>query len=238
MDADVEFVDSKWHVKCSKLLDKHAVVQPHTGFVFMEEHETPRTRFAKSRTLKAFAVEAMRRSVSRPSARPIDFHRNHPGYAWAARASTLAAMGGFFTWAICGHGDIVMAAAFADHAGTRECMWDPAQHALGVYFRDWSPQLVRAAKAWQSRASSLLKTSCGAHAEPVVAYHWWHGTTESRGYLDRGKLLAEYDPCKHTVLSKDTGGITWTEAAPARMREQIDAYFAERASQQRAASPQ
>ena len=224
MDADIEFLDRKWADKCAAMLDAHPVVQPHGHFVFLEEGEAPRP-LPGERLNGSFAREAKRRSISRPTFKPLDFHRNHPGHAWAARREYLDRIGGFFPYAIAGHGDIVMAVGFLGHRNTMLRMWDP-KHPLGLYFKSWSPKLKSRAAEWQQRANAEMHGKAVGYVDGLVAFHWWHGTTESRGYKDRGAILSDYDPARDVAVTDQ--GIRWTDHAPESLRVALDGYFTAR----------
>lgn len=227
MDADIEFLDPKWAVKCAAALNVHPVVQPHRYFVFLEEGEAPMRRPVPERHVGSFAREAERRALSRPTSKPLDFHHNHPGHAWAARREYLDRIGGFFPYAIAGHGDIVMAVGFLGHRNTMLRMWD-AGHPLGLYFKAWSPELKSRAAEWQRRATAAMQGERIGYVDGLVAFHWWHGTTESRGYKDRGAILSNYDPARDVAVTEH--GIRWTDHAPESLRVSLDGYFTARSA--------
>jgi hypothetical protein len=227
MDADIEFRDPRWANKCSELLNTHRVVQPHTAFVFMEEGEEPEPKVDERRYHPSFVAEAKRRNQG-INRRPINFHKFHPGHAWAARRADLDAVGGFFPWCILGHGDIVMATGFYGHRATMLHLWD-RKSVLGVYTKHWSPALKLRAQRWQAEAQKVFQGNIGAPDTPTIAFHHWHGSAESRKYGERGKLLSDYSPHRDTLIL-ESGVLAWSDNAPAPLRESVDRYFAERAT--------
>ena len=225
-DADIEFIDKEWAKRCETALQHYAVIQPHTHFAFMNQGDTPSTLRGDFPALTSCAyAHATRQHIGHgPLRGAIDFHHHHCGFAWAARRSVLQAIGGLYDKCILGHADLVMAAAFIGPM-TVKALWHHDSR-LSVYTRQWSGALRADAIQYQQRVLKQVAKDggCGVVAKPTVLYHWWHGSSKTRNYRNRGAILKHYNPNLH--IDKDG---QWTPEAPETLKQQVQAYFDERA---------
>jgi hypothetical protein len=228
MDADVEIRRPDWYGDVARLLDTHPVVQPHSNFVFMEEDETPDKVYPIERQHKSFALEANRRAESGWRGRPINFIHYHPGHAWAARIDFLKSIEYLFPFCILGHGDIVMCTGFSGHYPTMRHLWKSKQ-GLDVYTKKWGTELKKAASRWQANVEDKMRKKTIGVLKDTILYHWYHGSNESRKYVERAELLKDYDPYRDTRLNED-GMIEWTDEADIALKSKISKYFSDRAS--------
>jgi hypothetical protein len=225
-DGDVEFTDDAWARKCEAALTRYAVVQPHTHYAFMTKDVTPTTLRKGYPLHTSFAyAHATRQFITRgPLRGSIDFHHHHCGFAWVARRAFLDDIGGLYDKCIMGHSDLVMAAAFAGPM-TVKALWHH-ESRLSLYTRGWSGALRSDAMQYQQRVMKALPNhgGFGCVVAPVTLYHWWHGSSKTRNYKNRGLVLKDYDPKTHV----DAEG-RWTDDAPQQLKDDVQAYFDTRA---------
>lgn len=134
----------------------------------------------------------------------------HSGFAWAARRSAIKTMGGLIDWAILGSADRHMAEAMT----------------YGVtYNPKLSPGYREALKLASDRIAKLNGNF--GYVDGLVTHHW-HGKLVNRSYLDRWKLLYQYqyDPAKD--LSYDEHGLIQLTDSKPELRDSIRRYFTSR----------
>ena len=206
-DCDILFGRPDWAAACSRLLDRHAVVQPFQTAIFMGPGERPENHSTAYAPLESFAA-GYRRNRCASLIDSAGVYAAHPGYVWAARRAVLVQTNYFFDKCILGHADMVMGLAFCHdperHGPIPEAWsahWDPG----------WSPQLKAEARQWQRRASEVVKGDVGF--VPGKIYHLYHGANKSRAYHQRGKLLHAFDPAVHLAEDERSGMWVWTDAA-------------------------
>jgi hypothetical protein len=222
-DCDILFARPDWAAACSRLLDAHPVVQPFQTAIFMGPNEMPSNHNAAYAPLESF-VSFFCRTGRTTLIDSKEVFKAHPGYVWAARRAELTRMGLFFDKCILGHADMVMGLAFChdpDRFGgiltSWDAHWDPG----------WSPMLKAEARAWQRRASEVVRGNVGF--VPGKIYHLYHGSNKSRNYTDRGKLLQAFDPAVHLAEDPRSGMWVWTSAAKLDgLDEAARRYFAAR----------
>lgn len=138
----------------------------------------------------------------------------HPGFAWAMRRETWAAIGGFYDRAILGSADRYMAHAFIGDVGPF------------IEHKGFAPALVRSVLSWQDRTFSVVRGNVGY--VPGLLYHFWHGNKRQRQYVERWDILKNhhYDPY-HDVAYDTHGLLAFTGTKPALERD-CTRYFAQR----------
>lgn len=209
LDGDVVFDNPAWAVETSRLLDRHAVVQPFARPLrLMEGCRTAR------RGDKRGIVATMR--CDRPALDSGDAARHgETGLAWAAQRRVIAATG-LYDGSVVGGGDHVMAHAWCG-GWSSPCL----DLLLG---RDTAYR--RHAQQWASR---LPRDVCGdvAHVEGTL-FHLWHGDKDNRFYKARHRTLQgfAYDPAADLRLGQE-GCWEWASAKP-ELHGWVAGYFAQR----------
>ena len=143
-----------------------------------------------------------------------DAHLWHSGYAWAARRSALADLGGLGDVAILGSGDHHMAAALVGRV-------ERTIHG------QMSPQYKAYWAEWQARAEKYIQRNVGYM--PGLILHNWHGKKVNRGYIDRWKILVDNKYVPELDTKRDVQGVLQLTDRNIRLRDQIRRYFAQRA---------
>lgn len=142
--------------------------------------------------------------------RPVGRGMLHTGYAWAARRSAIADLGGLGDIGVLGSGDRHMAYAL-----------------LGEVARSYDPRLLDNYKhywlEWQERAELHIQRKVGV--VPGTILHHWHGSKQHRRYQDRWKVLIEnkFDWMKD--LKKDPQGVWALTPRNWQLRDDIIGYF-------------
>jgi hypothetical protein len=192
LDTDVLFGDDHWIVNLSQELENFVVVQP-----FAQAAQLPR---GIRQTLATEQCTGECETVPSSVAwwlqdRPQDGRLSgHTGYAVAARRSLLDRFG-FYDHGIAGSGDAIMMGAFFGI--------DP--HVNGYIHLDHCPLLDHAA-AWSALVAATVRRSVGF--VPGTVFHLWHGSRQSRFYVERGALLTDFDP-DHDVAIDSQGCWAW-----------------------------
>lgn len=225
-DCDLVFHRADWARATVEALQRHKVVQPFANSVFLAADESPAThkRYGPMCSFGRYYRE--REPAATLMGTDEILERSHPGYAWAARRSVLAQIGGLYDKCVLGNADLVMALAFTfdpdrdgevDVAAGAEPGWDPY----------WGPALWRSVRRWQRQAAEVVRGDLGfVHG---TVFHLWHGPVKSRQYATRGKLLADFDPNRHLTADPHSGMWQWTTTARALgLPDRCTAYFASR----------
>lgn len=219
-DCDILFQRKDWARATAALLTRHQVVQPFATAIFLSPTETP-AKHGRYRPSVAFA-RYYRQAMGATTLVGTDaVLKAHPGYAWAARMSTLRAIGGLYDRAILGHGDLVMALGLChspDRDGPIPGGWEP-------HWRPgWSAALEDDARRWQRRAADVVRGDVAF--VPGEIYHLWHGARKNREYERRGEMLAAFDPAVHIERDPATRMWRWTpQAVEAKYPEKVLDYF-------------
>lgn len=134
----------------------------------------------------------------------------HSGYAWAARRSALADLGGLGDIAILGSGDRHMAYALLG-----EVKRSFPKNLSQSYYDYWLE--------WQDRAEEFIQRKVGI--VPGTLLHYWHGSKAHRRYQDRWHILAQnkFDWMKD--LKKDPQGVWQLTSRNWRLRDDLLNYF-------------
>ena len=141
-------------------------------------------------------------------------YQRHPGYAWAARRSALADLGGLGDIGILGAADRHMAYALLGHV---ELSLNPALHPS--YRKYWL--------AWQANAEEHIQRKVGV--VPGTLLHYWHGPKTNRRYHERWKMLIDNKFDWRTDLKRDPQGVWALSGRNWKLRDDLIAYFAQRA---------
>jgi hypothetical protein len=137
----------------------------------------------------------------------------HPGYAWAFTRQALDWVGGLIETASIGAADHHMALALLGRVQDST----PKNTSVGYQ----APLLQ-----WQSLANRYIAGNISY--VPGTIEHSWHGTKESRKYVDRWSILTKnnFDPSKD--LKRNTFGVLELAGNKPELRRDIDAYFRSR----------
>ena len=212
VDADVEFVRKDWAEETIHQLQHYDFVQMFSHAQDLgpnNEPLAPHTGFGFSYVKGLKPVDG------------YDYCKGwHPGYAWAARRSSLDAVGGLIDFAILGSGDKHMAMGLIGQAG------QSLSAANGKFVGPYLDELVR----WQDRAEKHIRRNLGY--VPGMLLHGWHGKKKDRRYADRWRILMDnkFDP--DNDIKCDTYGLwQWNDksgpddARMIRLRDQVRGYF-------------
>lgn len=133
----------------------------------------------------------------------------HPGFAWAARRSSLNCVGGLIDYAILGSADWHMAWSLIGRAN------NSLAAGLTQHYRD-------GVKEWESRANQHIKQNVGYM--PGSISHSFHGSKAKRYYGSRWKLLvnAKFDPLRD--LKRDVQGLWQLSGNNIPLRDGIREY--------------
>jgi len=139
----------------------------------------------------------------------VDARDSHCGFAWAARRNVLQRIGGLYDASVFGSGDVWIA----------EGCW--GQH--GPAFDEMSHPMQRHIEEWCHRAYRVIGGNVGF--VDVHCLHLYHGQWKRRHYVERRKIVREYDfdPERHIV--KRNGLWEWTDDAPAGLVDWMHEYL-------------
>ena len=137
----------------------------------------------------------------------------HTGFAWAARRSAIADLGGLGEIGILGSGDRHMAYALLGEVARSLPAGLPKSY--GEYWREW-----------ERRAERYVNRNIGV--VPGTVQHYWHGSKQHRRYRDRWQILIDnqYDHTKD--LKRDPQGVLHLTERNWRLRDDLRGYFAQR----------
>ena len=134
----------------------------------------------------------------------------HTGYAWAARRSAIADLGGLGDIAALGSADHHMAAALIGRV--RDTI---AKGMQPSYFDYWD--------RWQALAQKHINGNIGF--VPGLLLHYWHGPKVGRQYVNRWRILTEEKYDHERDLKRDPQGVYALTDRNPRLRDRIQAYF-------------
>jgi hypothetical protein len=137
----------------------------------------------------------------------------HTGYAYAARRSAIADLGGLGDIGILGSGDRSMAYALIGEVDK--------SFPKGIH-----PSYAEYWRTWQERAEQHIRRNVGVMAGTLV--HHFHGSKQHRRYQDRWKVLVEHQfQWLRDIKYSPQGTLEWTHANPVLERD-VRHYFAVR----------
>lgn len=215
IDADITFIRPDWVGECLQLLQHYDVIQ-----MFSEAHDMNHD-CEVIKVYKSFMQCYMEERKHMPDLggdyckqKPNGKNYWHPGFAWAATRKAIDALGGLIDWSILGGGDTFMAYALVDLLNNRTM-----PRSLGESGVQWLKQ-------WQHRANAHVRKNVGVMKGTIL--HHWHGSRESRGYLDRGTILTKAHFNPEIDLKKDWQGLWQLTERSSSLRDDIRDYFRRR----------
>jgi hypothetical protein len=219
VDADVAFVRPDWVNETLQQLQHYKIVQ-------MFSHATDlKPNFEPLPTQIGFVYSWMHQ---RPQPARINSRNNathwrypygqegslwHPGYAWAARRSALADLGGLGDIAILGSADHHMACALIGRVkDSIHRKMHPSYHA---YWQEW-----------ERRAECHIGQQIGYVSGQL--YHYWHGPKTKRGYVDRWRVLVDEQFDYQLDIKEDVQGLYAYTGRNRNLAHRIRQYFRQR----------
>ncbi len=215
LDCDLVFQSAEWAEATSRLLDRHALVQPFTQVYRARPEWRPGDVLPEqSRALRAVgdilesgvSVDACVRGGGEET-------RCAHGMAWASRRE-LVERCGFYDANVIGGGDAVIfrsAFGYFDLVAERMCLGANWRE----HYRDWAEPFHREVRGNVGNA-------------PGNVVHLWHGAVEYRRYRKRFREFAafEFDPLNDIAVNGD-GAWRWNTAKP-EMHAFLRDYFVSR----------
>lgn len=196
VDPDVHFSRHDWATETVHMLQHHPVVQMFgqaTNLAPNEEIMWTARGIAKGWKEFGKPVWECAETILRGQ-------KDHPGLAWAFRRDALDAMGGFLDFCIAGSADLHMVGAWSGN------------FLLG-HPRQLPSAYLRALNRWAERAYAVVREDVGYVTG--VAFHHWHGRSQSRGYDKRWQIMIDHNFNPATDLMQDTQGMwRWTRNNP------------------------
>jgi hypothetical protein len=208
LDADIEFRNADWVMDTLHALEQYAVVQPWSEALDLGPDGTP--MFIKGSHLRTSFCKVWRMLGYIPR-EPYGYA--HPGYAWAARRSTLDALGGLLETCGLGAADHQMAMAMIGQVGN-------AIH--GETTADYQAQI----RAWAQRADAAVAGKIG-FCQGVIEHHF-HGEKGKRQYHGRWQVLVEHGFAPTTDLRRNTYGVIEFAGNKPALEIDVDRYFRQR----------
>jgi hypothetical protein len=141
-------------------------------------------------------------------------YQRHPGYAWAARRSALADLGGLGDIGILGASDRHMAYALLGHVEL-----SLETHMAPSYAEYWLE--------WQANAEAHIQRKVGV--VPGTLLHYWHGPKANRKYFERWRILVDNQFDYRKDLKRDPQGVWALTTKNWKLRDDLIAYFGQRA---------
>ena len=202
IDADIEFESNTWSLDTLKILNGYKdVVQIFSHVVDMDKDET---------TLNIFNSFGYSYAKNKQyTSKGLDYW--HPGFAWAITRKAYERIGKLYDVGVLGSGDNIMAFALINKS---------KHYVNGKYSDDYNNSMLE----FQEKAKTLRLGYV-----PGVIRHYYHGKKKNRHYIERTKILAnyQYSPIKDITYDKD-GIIIPTENFSNSFKEDILQYFWER----------
>jgi hypothetical protein len=208
IDADIEFRAGHWVMDTLHALEQYPVIQPWSEALDLGPDGSP--MFTKgSHVQKSFCKiwQTKGKTVSLP------YSYGHPGYAWAARRSTIDSLGGLLDISALGAADHQMAMAMAGDVGK----------ATPVKTTENYREHIR---AWAQRADIHVAGKIG-YCHGVIE-HSFHGEKRKRQYQNRWQILIDhgFSPL-HDLQRNSYGVIEFTGNKPG-LEIAVDRYYRQR----------
>jgi hypothetical protein len=202
IDADIEFESNSWALDTLKILNgTKDIVQVYSHALDMNRDETNINIF------NSFGYSYTKNK--KYTTKGIDYW--HPGFGWAITRKAYEKIGGLYDKGILGSGDSIMALSLIGKVSNMNNV---------NYHIDYNTSMVQ----YQENAKKLR-----LGYTPGVIRHHYHGTKQNRKYVERWKLLMEYQysPIEH--LKYDEKGILIPTAQfPPEFKDAILQYFKDR----------
>lgn len=174
MDGDILFDSPDWVDQISNKLNRVDIIQPYNQACWLTPDNT-RIRYQKP----SYAVGIMQKKIG-----PIrTLNMFHPGFVWAFKRETFRRLGGFFSNAIIGNGDILFVFNFFKDEVPEE--WVNAVLRTRFLLDKWSEYHENFKK---------VKPTIGFL--PNKALHLFHGLPQNRQYNTR------YQSVSHMLTGK------------------------------------
>ncbi|MEM9368096.1 MAG: hypothetical protein AAGD07_19045 [Planctomycetota bacterium] len=209
VDCDLLFTNDQWPRLTSQALDTWPVIQLFEFAFWLGPQDEILSWQGKADRRASLACLAMHYPD-----RAQDFRICTPGFAWAAQRSLLEKHG-LYEFEVTGGGDTMISLALYGwldhpflHTGTRAMIHDGKNYARSLY---------QDVKGYVGYIPNHIK-------------HLWHGSYESRNYVDRRLKLQELklDPFRDLCYDNETKLLRWTEFANPQLREYVRSYFRSR----------
>jgi hypothetical protein len=202
IDGDVEFDSPTWALDTLRILNGECdIVQVFSHCVDMDAKERPMSVFQSAGFQYSKKV-------------PFGTGKNlwHPGYAWACTRDAYQIMGGLYDQAILGSGDNIMMLSLIQNG----------HKAINPDSTDGYRASVRDFQLW-------VKDLRFGYV-PGVIRHFFHGHKHNRKYMDRWKILVDYNYDPHYFVHYTDEGILVPTPGifPMGLKREIMKYFAER----------
>jgi hypothetical protein len=202
IDADIEFDSVTWAKDTLRILNgSKDIVQLFSHAIDMYRDETNINIF------NSFGYSYTKNK--KYTTKGIDYW--HPGFGWAITRKAYEKIGGLYDKGILGSGDSIMALSLIGKVSNMNNV---------NYHIDYNTSMVQ----YQENAKKLR-----LGYTPGVIRHHYHGTKQNRKYVERWKLLMEYQysPIEH--LKYDEKGILIPTAQfPPEFKDAILQYFKDR----------
>jgi hypothetical protein len=211
VDADLTFINANIVEDTISQLQRHKVVQMWSTALDLDPKGEPLVFAPKNvSTIKSLAYCYETVGLDNPVQNGYSVER-HPGYAWAYRRSVWDEVGGFLDISILGT---------ADHQMAWACVGNVEVGIHGGTSENYKQRVIE----HLTRFKDAVKGDIGAVAGMIL--HHWHGTKESRRYIERWSIMVDnnYEPDTDLVRRHD-GLIELNENKP-QLRNDIRRYFA------------
>jgi hypothetical protein len=168
IDGDILFDSPDWVDQTSRALDEHDIIQPFNQACWL----TPdNTKIRSKKPSYAFGLVNDRLKT------PRSIHMFHPGFAWAFKRDVFTKIGGFFSHAIIGNGDMLFVFNF---------------------FKDevpdfWVNEVLRTRfilDTWPQYHAKFKEINPKVGFLPNKALHLFHGVRQNRQYTTRYKSVS------------------------------------------------
>lgn len=209
IDSDVEFTDDAWITAALQQLQSHprAFGQVWSTCDLLDPHNR------STGTVTSFCQQwATGKTYRSRSHRETDEYW-HPGFGWMTTWQAWTHVGHLLARTL-GSADRHMAMALLGRA---------AETVPDGLHENYLDQVLE----WQQ-----LATEAGLQlvaVNKVHIRHYWHGSLQSRRYMERWQILVDYqfDPVRH-LQADDTGLCTWSPDCPPELMAAVAEYFAHR----------
>lgn len=201
LDGDVVFKNTNWLDKSIDLLNQFDVIQPFETSHWLNSKGV--TFITKPSMAKAIA--------SNEQPRLANFH---PGFGWGMTREVFDEFGGFYDAAITGNSDALFALGLRSNEKHSEIeKWYGSVQDPHVF----SPTY----KSFKERAAKLHPTV--GFPSGVGVTHMYHGETENRQYISRGKLFPRKDNEDYAIETNDGRLQEWIDIE--KSNRVVEPYF-------------
>ena len=218
-DADIHFRRRSWASEAVHALQQYEVIQPwsdaydlgpqddhikhHRGFVRQWWHDHPVCQVGK----KGWAFQGG----------PYEYP--HSGYAWCYTRNAIEWLGGLIDIGVTGAGDHHMALSLV---GKAEYSLPTGLGIPGGVTKNYSDAIF----TWQDRATHHINQNIGFTWGTIE--HRWHGRKNDRKYMDRWRIILDYQFDPLTDIKKNSFGVNELTGNKPRMTHALDRYFRQR----------